>query len=192
MRIRNGNLNPYLPVVSVLTATIPGREKFLEECELTVQYQTFGGWEHIVALDENHEGCSVTVNRMADQARGQWFLLIADDDLLLPRAIETYLDAGTEDVDIVYGPPLVWGIHDPWWYFQAPPAIPATALIRESVWRELGGYDPEAKREEDRGLWIRAMKAGKVFRRVSYPTWVYRMHSDNKSLAENRSLVVAA
>lgn len=168
----------------MITATIPERQSYLRELERSVEAQTFRDFEHLILTDVDYEGCSVMVNRLVERARGKWLLPIADDDLLLPRCIETLL-AHSEDADVVYSPPLVWGIHDPWWYFQAPPAIPATALVRASLWRNLGGYDESANREEDRKLWIKAVESGAQFVRAdSEPTWVYRLsHGGNKSLA---------
>lgn len=172
------------PLVSVITATILGREKLLEQCRLSVAYQTMADQvEHLVMLDEHREGCSVMCNRMVAEAHGEWLLLLADDDMMLPGCVEAHL-AASEDADIVYGPPLVWGLKESWWFFQAPPAIPATALIRRSVWNELGGYDETAVREEDRGLWVRCVETGKRFVRINEPTWMYRFHGDNKSMAE--------
>jgi glycosyltransferase involved in cell wall biosynthesis len=179
-------------MISVITATIEGRETMLAECQASIEGQTYPDWQHIVLLDREREGCSVMVNRLADAAEGEWLFLLADDDIALPRCLELHIDAADE-ADIVYGPPLVWGIHDPWWYFQAPPAIPATALIRRDVFFELGGYDERVKREEDRGLWTRAVEAGARFVRVDEPTWVYRLnHGGNKSLVGRTDLRVAA
>lgn len=179
-------------MVSVITATVEGREDMLAECEASVRAQTFDHWEHLVMLDEQREGCSVMCNRMVAQAKGEWVFLLADDDLALPGCLEHHL-AHSHDADIVYAPPLVWGIHDGWWYFQSPPAIPATALIRTELWHQLGGYDETALREEDRGLWIRAVEAGARFVRAEgQPTWVYRLHGDNKSFAGKEHLLASA
>lgn len=170
-------------MISVITATVEGREAYLSECRLSVAAQTHRDYEHLVTLDKNREGCSVMCNRMVADAKGEWLFLLADDDLALPRCLELHL-AHADNADIVYAPPLVWGLHDPWWFFQAPPVIPATALIRRSLWLELGGYDETATREEDRGLWTKAVEAGARFVRAEgEPTWVYRIHGGNKSMA---------
>jgi hypothetical protein len=170
------------PFVSILTPTIPGREDFLVECELSVVYQTHTNHEHRVALDEGGEGCAVLMNRLAYDARGDWLMPLADDDLLLPRGLAHLLDHAGKG-DIIYSPPLVTGNEDRWWFFQAPPVIPAVALIRTTLWRELGGYDETTTREEDRGFWIAALAAGAKFVRVDEPCWVYRQHAGNKSFA---------
>jgi hypothetical protein len=81
----------------------------------------------------------------------------------------------------VYAPPLVTGNEDRWWFYQAPPLIPSFALIRKSLWLELGGYDETLQNEEDRSMWTKALDAGALFKRVDEPCWVYRQHSSNKS-----------
>jgi len=168
-------------MVSVLTATIPERADMLAENKRSVAAQTFRNLEHVVIEDTEREGCSATYNKLAERAKGEGLFILADDDLLLPGCIQAHIDASA-DADIVYAPPLVWGLHDPWWFYQAPPAIPAVALMRRELWHDLGGYDETAVREEDRKLWIRAMETGATFKRISTnPTWVYRIHGNNKS-----------
>ncbi len=168
------------PLVSILTPTIPEREGFLEECRASVNAQTADQWEHVIEYDNDHAGCSVTMNRAAARATGEWLLPLADDDLLLPGCLSALL-AHADEGDIVYSPPLVTGNEDRFWFFQAPPAIPSFALIRRELWHELGGYDETLKHEEDRNLWIKAMDAGAQFVRVTEPTWIYRQHAANKS-----------
>jgi len=170
------------PLVSVITATIPERAAFLEECVASVEAQTVDCWEHLVEVDDLRQGCSAMVNRAVARARGDWLFLIADDDLLLPRCLETHL-AHSADADVVFAPPLVTGNEDRWWFFQAPPVIPSTALIRRSLWDDLGGYDEGLIREEDRALWVMAVAADARFVRVDEPCWVYRQHETNKSFA---------
>lgn len=166
--------------VSILTPSIPERAAMLEECERSVTAQTSDAWEHLVLVDEARDGCAVTMNRLAEEAHGAWLLPLADDDLLLPGCVATLL-AASEDADVVYAPPLVPGNEDRWWFFQTPPAIPSFALIRRSLWRDLGGYDESLRREEDRDLWVKALAADARFVRVDEPTWVYRIHAGSKS-----------
>lgn len=170
------------PLVSVFTATIPERTAMLAECEASVRSQTFFNWEHLVLEDTEREGCAVTCNRLVAAASGDWVLPIADDDLLLPGCIE-HLLAASENADVVYSPPLVTGNEDRWWFFQAPPVIPSTALIRRDLWNELGGYDESVPRDEDRQLWIAALAVDARFVRVDEPTWIYRQHTGNLSFA---------
>ena len=180
--MRRVSVSPVRPLVSVLTPSIVGRENFLVECEASVKGQLFDGWEHLIEVDYNQDGCSVTMNRLADEAAGWWLLPLADDDLLLPGCL-SHLLFESDDADIVYAPPLVTGNEDRWWFFQEPPAIPSFALIRRELWNELGGYDESLVREEDRDLWVKAIEVGARFHRVDEPCWVYRQHAGNKSFA---------
>lgn len=154
----------------------------MRECEASVTAQTCDDWEHLVAMDDGRDGCAITMNHLARRAEGEWLLPLADDDLLLPGALELLLDYAN-GADVVYAPPLVSGNEDRWWFFQSPPAIPSFALIRADLWRELGGYDETRIREEDRDLWTRALEHGARFVRVDEPCWVYRQHDGQKSFA---------
>lgn len=184
--MRRSSSSAARPLVSVITATIPERKPLLVECEVSVQSQTFGGWEHLILDDSEREGCSKMVNRLVAEAKGDWLFPLADDDLMLPRCLELLVGC-SDEADIVYSPPLVWG-RPTEWFTQAPPAIPATALVRKSLWLELGGYDEGAVREEDRKMWIKAVDAGARFVRFDTdPTWVYRHHDGNKSFNDGVS-----
>jgi hypothetical protein len=169
-----------IPTVSILTPSVPERADMLAECAASISSQLFHGFEHLIEIDTAREGCSKVINRLAARAQGDWLLPLADDDLLLPGGLSSLL-AHAVDADVVYSPPLVTGNEDRWWFFQAPPAIPSTALIRTSLWRKLGGYDETLRREEDRDMWIKAVSQDARFVRVDHPCWVYRQHSGNKS-----------
>lgn len=168
--------------VSVLTPTIEGREEMLEECRMSVVAQTLPEreYEHLVFLDAARHGCSFSMNQLAGEAKGEYLLPLADDDLLLPPALEVLL-AHADRGDIIYAQPAVWGWQSPH-FFEEPPRIPSFALVPRELWLGLGGYDETAKREEDRKLWTKAMMQGVTFYRVDYPCWVYRFHGGNKSL----------
>jgi GT2 family glycosyltransferase len=181
--IYSSSYSHYSPLVSVLTPSIPGRNSYLTECELSVRSQGFGRWEHLQEVDHEREGCAIVMNRLAAAAKGEWLLPLADDDLLLPGALERLLNL-TDEADVIYAPPLVSGNEDRWWFFQTPPAIPSFALIRADLWHDLGGYDETLIREEDRDLWTRALAAGARFARFdAEPIWVYRQHAGQKSFA---------
>ena len=176
-----------MTLVSVLTPTIPPRAALLEQLKLSVAAQTVGRptWEHLIAVDEDRQGCAKTMNHLAGLAQGEWLLPIADDDLLLPAALERLLEVST-DADVVYGPPLVSG-NGATHFFGTPPEIPAPALVRATLWHELGGYDEALRREEDRNLWTRALAAGARFVRIHEPVWVYRFHRTTDGGYANKS-----
>lgn len=178
MRRTSGYAQP--PLVSVLTPSIVERKAMLRECKASVKAQTMTRWEHLVEVDRERTGCSATMNRLAAQAKGTWLLPLADDDLLLPGALETLLSYA-RGARLVYSQPLVFG-REPGPFLADPPMIPSFALIRRDLWFELGGYDESLIREEDRSLWVRAERAGVEFVKANgAPTWIYRFHGGNKS-----------
>ena len=165
--------------VSVLTPSIPERERMLEECMASVKAQTYTFAEHLVGIDEEHRGCSWTMNQLAKKSKAEWLLPLADDDLLLPGALARLIEA-SEQGDVIYSPPLVSGNEEKH-FFGNPPAIPSFALVRRTLWQVLGGYDVGRRREEDRDLWTRALEKGARFVRIPEAVWVYRFHGGNKS-----------
>lgn len=174
------SLSRVKPLVSIVTPSIPERARYLEELKLAVSAQTVKSYEHLVEIDEARDGCARVVNRLAEKAEGEWLLIVADDDLILPRCLEVLLEFG-DDADVVYSPPLVWGNNSPH-FFGQPPYIPSFGLIYMDLWREIGGYREDAVREEDRKFWIEALRLGAKFVRADLePTWVYRFHGGNKS-----------
>lgn len=169
------------PLVSVLTATIPGRERLFWECLASIKAQTFGSFEHRALLDDHGDGFSKTFNRLAEQAVSEWLFILCDDDLMLPRCIEAHVAATEHDTDIVYAPPLVWG-EDAAQFCGTPPNIPSTCLIRKSLFYDLKGYDESLTQREDFDLFERARGRRAKFVRVEdTPTWIYRLHPGSKS-----------
>ena len=179
---------PVKSLVSVITPTIPSRAAFLEECKASVAGQTTEHpYEHLVRLDDRGEGNSVTTNRLASEAKGDWLLPIADDDLLCPGALRILL-ANSGQGDIIWARPLVWGNDSPHLTQGQPPKIPSFGLIKTELWYRLGGYDENITREEDRGLWQRALDVGAEFHLVEEgPVWIYRFHGGNKSYNGGRA-----
>ncbi|HET9010758.1 MAG TPA: hypothetical protein VFN38_03040, partial [Gemmatimonadaceae bacterium] len=100
-----------------------------------------------------------------------------------PAAVQTLL-AHSGDADIVYSPPLI-RYPASWHFFQDPPLIPATALIRRDLFLELGGYE-DVTREEDRSFWVKAVERGARFVKVEEPVWAYRLHLPD-SAHQNKS-----
>jgi glycosyltransferase involved in cell wall biosynthesis len=174
-------------IVSILTPTIPERERMLEECKLSVAAQTLPGedFEHLILTDSEYRGCSWAMNQLAARADGDWLLPLADDDLLLPGCLRSLLERAPGG-DVIYSPPLV-SMNGETHFYGAPPAIPSCALIWRDLWFELGGYDESARREEDRKLWTKAMERGATFVRVDTPQWVYRFSRLPDGTPRNKS-----
>jgi glycosyltransferase involved in cell wall biosynthesis len=163
--------------VSVITPSLPERGKMLAQCIRSVQKQTVQPLEHLIAVDYERVGVVANTNRLAEIARGDWLLPLADDDYLRPRCIEKLLNApGTGRV--VYSEVKVegegWPPVGPGPSQGKPAGLPGTALIERSLWNELGGYRSIDK-PEDLDLWTRATEAHAGFRYVPEVLWVYRL-----------------
>lgn len=162
----------------------------LAECLESVWAQTVQPIEHLVAIDYERIGTTENVNRLVHAARGEWLYILADDDLMLPHCLETHL-AHAGMAEIVYSEPRVegesWGRIgniDPEEMLRGGATPPASALIRVSFWRQLGGYRGgrfDTGVPEDRDFWIRSARAGARFVYVPEVTKVYRFHGGNQS-----------
>lgn len=169
--------------VSVITPALPGRLTMLGKCMRSVRDQTVPPLEHLVAIDYERIGVVANTNRLAEQARGEWILPLADDDYLLPRCLELLLEA-TGQGDVIYSEVRVEGES---WPPIGPGAsqgkvagLPGTALIKTELWHQLGGYR-QLDGPEDLDLWNRAQEKRAVFAYVPKVLWVYRFHANNLS-----------
>ena len=83
--------------VTVITATIPGREVLLMECLESVYRQTVEVEAHLVLAQSCTEGlpspvhCAKMQNALLASVGTEWTMRLADDDLLLPDHIATLL-----------------------------------------------------------------------------------------------------
>lgn len=178
--------------IAVLTTAIPERLHLLAECCASVRAQTLQPAAHLISLDYPHEGNIGRLNALARQADDlgcDWLALLADDDLLHPTFLER-LEAHTTDADIVYPWCDVDGragwspnrLFDPE-ALQHGNYIPATAMIRTRLARDLGWWDINAPHGwEDWAFWKRALAAGARFVCVPERLWTYRFGTDNLSV----------
>lgn len=170
--------------VAILTTAIPTRLDMLVETMASVRAQTVQPYRHLIGFDYPMEGNPTPViNPLARAAAsmGCDFLVpLADDDILEPDFLKEVVAAQeASGADIVYPWCRVeggnWNPNQP---FNADKLrrfnfIPATALIRMSLWLDLGGYD-QSQWAEDHDLWVRALDKGATFHCVERPLWIYR------------------
>lgn len=195
--------------VAVLTPSLPERAPMLTEAVASVNAQTLRPSAHLVGIDHSRIGIGRMLNQLAAGAEAEWLARLDDDDLLDSTHLEV-LASKAEKADIVYSwcrilpysPgqdvafPAVVGPSGwiPNQSFEADQLrsrnyIPATTLIRTSLWAELGGWrlagygvgdsprGPEGT--EDWDFWLRALDVGARFACVPEVTWTYRYHGAN-------------
>jgi glycosyltransferase involved in cell wall biosynthesis len=183
-------------MISVITATISGREKFLQEARNSVAAQTYPGRvEHLVERDHAGEGPSVCRNRAVARARGEWLSFLDDDDYFLPQHLEHLFNEAMEHgADVVWPWYRVEGGRDPFpafrgrqWDPAVPHQFPITALVRTDLFSGFdtvpdGAVDKHGQRAgEDWRLWLALSTAGAVFHHTPEITWVWRHHGRNTS-----------
>ena len=196
--------------VAVLTPTLPSRPELLAEAVASVNAQSLRPVAHLIGVDHEEMGIGGTLNRLASSADADWLARLDDDDLIDPSHLET-LAARTNEADILYSwcrivprstngsePPYPSVIGRSGWTpnqtfdperLHASNYIPATALIRKSLWHELGGWQragygvagspASAEGTEDWDFWLRALEAGARFLCIPTVTWSYRYHGGN-------------
>ena len=173
--------------VALIIPSIPQRWRMLAECLASVARQTRKPTEHLVGIDHRRRGAASTLNRLAASTECAWLAVVSDDDLLDARHLEVLM-AAAADADVVYPYCRVTGRGD-WCPNRAFAAdalreanyIPATALIRRSLWERLGGWRAVPS-NEDHDFWLRAVAAAATFKCVPEVTWTYRFHGGNRSV----------
>ncbi len=173
--------------ITVCTASLPHRHKFRAELIESVSKQTLIPRAHLVGIDYARVGGQKMMNDMIRAAETTWVAPIADDDLMYPNYLERLL-ANSEGAHLIYGWCNITGGREGWDLKQPfdpqrlrqSPYIPATVLLRKSVWEELNGYS-ENEVCEDYAFQLKMLNAGYTIRNVPEVIWEYRFHGRNIS-----------
>lgn len=167
--------------ITVITATIPGREKMLAEAAASVEAQTLPAKRHLVYRDVSGRGLRWAMNVLWPQVKTPWLQWLADDDILYPDHLEK-VAALTDEADIIHTWCDVQGRKDFLPNYHSPEDcgywLPATALMRTSLVREVGGWSM-TDWPEDHFFWVKAKEHGARFKILPEVTWLYRFHGDN-------------
>jgi GT2 family glycosyltransferase len=214
------------PLVSVLTRSYKGRESLLRECITSVMNQTYPEIEHVIAEDggdtlapliqriqENYPGRRVAYkslpgkgrahagNECMAMARGAYFLILDDDDLIFSDHIETLIRALVDDekADAAYS--LAWEVETSFepggryhefnhytdrLFFQEFDRkalmnhnyIPIQSILfKRELYEQHGGFDLEMDLLEDWNLWTRYALTSR-FRFVPKTTSMFRTPHD--------------
>jgi GT2 family glycosyltransferase len=214
------------PLVSILTRTCTGREALLRECIVSVMNQTYSNIEHVIVEDGGDSMASLITevrtlypdsrityknlpkngrcyagNQSMENAKGEYFLILDDDDLLFADHIETLVGelVNDENLDGVYS--LAWEVetsfsHDGKYqehshktedlFFQEFDRdllmrhnyIPIQSILfKRELYEKYGGFDLEMEVLEDWNLWSRYALNAK-FKFIEKTTSLYRTPHD--------------
>lgn len=177
-------------VTIVTPAMVERVGQWLTETIVSVNEQTVRPDMHLIGIDHDRVGCAAMMHRLVKSVETDFFVPLADDDILHPNFLERLLEA-SEGADVVYPYCTVigrnWNPNGP---FDADRLrsgnyIPSTALIRTSTFMELGGYDMVVA--EDWSYWIKIISNNKVMRCVPEELWTYRFHNAADGIPQNIS-----
>jgi glycosyltransferase involved in cell wall biosynthesis len=160
---------------------------------------------------ERNRGISNAMNATIARARGQFIAILNSDDFALPGRLErqvAFLDTRPE-IAAVFGMPLVvdesgaptenyfdfrTALRFPdysrktwlkFFFFFCNVLCAPTAMIRRSVYTELGSYDPRLTNLQDFDMWVR-LSAGHDIHVMSEELTAFRIRKDNQNASAPR------
>ena len=173
--------------------------QIIEEMRLACEQR----FEHFQFIFRENRGLSRTLNQGLSLARGEYFSIVASDDIMLPEKTAIQVDVFKKDSLIT----AVFGAHQyiddeshvvsvkkavyrefnfqEIFYHQHD--IPASSqMIKIDLLREIGGYNENTK-VEDWDLWLRLTEVGAKLVYIPDIIVGYRMHDSN--LSKDKSLM---
>lgn len=163
----------------------------LAEACASVSTQARQPHQHLIGIDYAREGSAAVRNRLAFAADAEWLAFLDDDDILYPIHLQELAELALGGADIAYTGCDVsgrtgWNPYRPFDpdMLRAGNYIPATVLMRRSLFLRLDGFRPSCEVEhgwEDWDLWLRALDSGANFGSLSRRTWQYRFHKGCKT-----------
>ena len=94
------------PILSILTPTIPGREKQLHALQTRIEAQSSdrkssGQLEHLILSDNRTRSIGAKRQALLDIARGQYIAFVDDDDDIADSYVEELLTAAASGADVI-------------------------------------------------------------------------------------------
>ena len=89
-------------ILSILTPTIPGREKQLQTLQRRIETQIVGyPIEHLILSDNRKRSIGAKRQALLDIARGQYIAFVDDDDDVADGYIEELVNAAASGADVI-------------------------------------------------------------------------------------------
>ena len=89
-------------ILSILTPTIPGREKQLQALQRRIETQIGGqAVEHLILSDNRKRSIGAKRQALLDIARGQYIAFVDDDDDIADGYIEELVNAAASGADVI-------------------------------------------------------------------------------------------
>ncbi|MHB0983454.1 MAG: glycosyltransferase [Thiobacillus sp.] len=159
-----------------------------------------------------NNGISIAMNSVLSRATGEYIAILNSDDFSLPGRLEkqvSFLD-GRSDVAALFGMPLVVDEEGnetkPYNDFNQPLSFPdfkcttwlnyffyhgnclcaPTAMIRRSVYADVGKYDPRLTNLQDLDMWIRILTSGHNIFVLPDQFTAFRIRDGNRNMSAPR------
>jgi hypothetical protein len=89
-------------ILSILTPTIPGREKQLQALQQKIEVQIGGqAVEHLILSDNRQRSIGAKRQALLDIARGEYIAFVDDDDDIADSYVEELLTAAASGADVI-------------------------------------------------------------------------------------------
>jgi hypothetical protein len=89
-------------ILSILTPTIPGREKQLQALQRRIEKQIGGhAVEHLILSDNRKRSIGAKRQALLDIARGQYIAFVDDDDDIADSYVEELVNAAASNADVI-------------------------------------------------------------------------------------------
>lgn len=153
---------------------------------------------------QENSGKPGALERGLSEAKGEAVLVLDDDDILLPGALDVLAKAlfSNPELSCVVGDTIIFdgktgrpmsyrpAVRNPGSMalqsaLQQIPGLPGASLIRMSAQRKAGAYEPELIRGQDMDMYLRLAQVGPI-EAVPLPTFLYRSHDGLRGSAEHR------
>jgi hypothetical protein len=183
--------------ITVITATIPGRDLLLQRAVNSVKAQTLQPERHAIMLDQHKAGGAAILDLLLAEVTTEYVAVLDDDDELLPNHLELcYSKIKETGADMVYPGFKYSSTHDQGhlechfgneWDNSLPHQTAITNLFRTDAIREVGGFsvdwDPDSFNMDHTGnrigydylLVLRLAEAGKIIKHLPERTWIYHI-----------------
>lgn len=171
-----------MTLVSILTPTISGRERFFDRCSRSVQAQTYENVEHVIERTEDI-GPMPAYQLCLDRAQGEYVMTLGDDDWIAPHAIETLVPY-LKYHDLVFGRTVISSPGNDRFVSGH------SAMWRKSLTDKFGGYDLRFKHAGDTELYGRLIDKGASFTYCPEPLYFFTEHAGHNSFVHRDELKV--
>lgn len=154
----------------------------------------------LILINQVNLGPSKSRNNGADKASGKYLLFLDADDILAPTYINKCIEHLEQDktLNIVYTIGEYFGAKKGIWnlpnfsipVFLEANCIPVSAVLRNEVFKKVGGFDGNLNYTEDWELWIRIIKEFGGVYKINQPLFFYRKRFDKSSITDNSKNLV--